>query len=124
MQLDSCPISATLTLSSSLLCLLSLSNKYGIILGGNSSDSKKVFISQKKITRIMMGVKSCISHKDLFKRLQSPTFPCEYMYSLINSITNNNSLHKPTANSHAFRNAYTILGSKSSINCHWITKAL
>jgi hypothetical protein len=92
MQLDSCSISATLTLSSSLLCLFSLSNKYGIILGGNSSDSKKVFILQNIITRIMMGVKSGISHKDLFERLQSLTFPCEYMYSLINSITNNTEL--------------------------------
>jgi hypothetical protein len=31
--------------------------KYGIISGSNSSDSKKVFILQKKIIRIVMGVK-------------------------------------------------------------------
>jgi hypothetical protein len=31
--------------------------KYGIILGGNLSDNKKVFILQKKIVSIMMRVK-------------------------------------------------------------------
>jgi hypothetical protein len=61
---------------------------YGITLGSNSSDSKEVFILQKKIIRIMTGVRSC---RDLFKRLQIQTFACEcmYSYSLINFITNN-----------------------------------
>jgi hypothetical protein len=49
--------------------------KNGIILGGNSADSKKVFTLQKKIVRIMMGVKSHHSCRDLFKRLQTLTFP-------------------------------------------------
>jgi hypothetical protein len=31
---------------------------YGIILGGISADSKKVFTLQKKIVRLMMGVES------------------------------------------------------------------
>jgi hypothetical protein len=44
--------------------------KYGLIFGGNSSDSKKVFTLQKKIVRLVMGVKSCNSCRDLFKRLE------------------------------------------------------
>jgi hypothetical protein len=39
--------------------------KYGIIFWGNSFDTKKVFILQKKIVRLMIGVKSCNSCKDL-----------------------------------------------------------
>jgi hypothetical protein len=31
--------------------------KYGIIFWGNSSDSKKVFTLQKKIVRIILGIK-------------------------------------------------------------------
>jgi hypothetical protein len=54
--------------------------KYGIIFWGNSSDSKKVFTLQKKIVRIMMGVKSHNPCRDLFKRLQILTLPCEYIY--------------------------------------------
>jgi hypothetical protein len=57
--------------------------KYGIIIWGNSSDSKKVFSLQKKIVRIMTGVKPHDSCRDLFKRLQILTFPCVYIYIYI-----------------------------------------
>jgi hypothetical protein len=65
--------------------------KYEIILGGNSPDSKKVFTLQKKIVRIMVGVKSRNSCRDplVFKRLQILPLPCEYIFSLINSVINN-----------------------------------
>jgi hypothetical protein len=54
--------------------------KYGIIFWGNPPDSKKVFSLQKKIVRMMMGVKRCDSCTDLFKRLDILTFPCEYIH--------------------------------------------
>jgi hypothetical protein len=54
--------------------------KYGIIFWGNSFDIKKVFTLQKKIVRIMMGVKSHNSCRGLFKRLQILTCCCEYIY--------------------------------------------
>jgi hypothetical protein len=44
------------------------------------SDSKKVFLLQKKIVRNVMNVKSCNSYRDLFKRLQLLTLPCKYIY--------------------------------------------
>jgi hypothetical protein len=90
--------------------------KYGIIYWGNSSDSKTAFTLQKKIVRIMMGVKS----RNLY-RLEILTHPCEYMFSLITFITNNEEhfqtnsdvhsvntrqkhhLHEPTVTSHAFK---------------------
>jgi hypothetical protein len=31
--------------------------KYRIILGGNAPNSKNIFTSQKKITRLMVGIK-------------------------------------------------------------------
>ena len=114
-------ISNTDTLKSIYFAYFHSLMKYGIIFWGNSSDSKKVFTLQKKIVRIMMGVKSRNSCRDLFKRLQILTFPCEYIYSLINLITNNEEhfqtnadvhsvntrhkhcLHKPTANLSCFQ---------------------
>jgi hypothetical protein len=42
--------------------------KYGIIFWGNSSDSKKVFILQKKIVRIIVDTKSQTPCRDLFKK--------------------------------------------------------
>jgi hypothetical protein len=60
--------------------------KYEIIFWGNSTDSKKVFTLQKKIVRIMLGVKPQNSCRGIFKR-------CEYIYiyifSLLNFIINN-----------------------------------
>jgi hypothetical protein len=85
--------------------------KYGIIFWGNSSDSKKVFILQKKIIRIMMSVKSRNSCRDPFKRLQILTFTYEYMYSLVNFITNNTELVQTNADVHSINTRHQALSS-------------
>jgi hypothetical protein len=104
--------------------------------------SKKVFILQKKIARIMTGVKSRNSCRDLFKRLENLAFSCEYLYSLINFITNNlelfqinadvhsiytrhkHCLHKPTTNLSYFQKSAYRTGIKIFNKCHWISKVL
>jgi hypothetical protein len=104
--------------------------KYGIIFWGNSSDSKKVFTLQLKIVSIMMSVKSRNSCRDLFKRLEILTLPCECTFSLINFITNNeerfetnvdvhcvNTRHKPCLHnqmltSHCFQKSGQYAGIK------------
>jgi hypothetical protein len=70
----------------------------------------------------MMGVKCHNFCRDLFKRLEILTHPCEYMFSLITFITNNEHfqtiadvhsvstrqkhyLHEATVTFHAFRKA-------------------
>jgi hypothetical protein len=58
--------------------------KYGIILKGNSSKSTL----QKKIIRLMAVVKSINSCKSLFKTSEILTVPCEYIFSLILFIVN------------------------------------
>jgi hypothetical protein len=63
--------------------------KLGIIFWGNSSDSKKVFTLQKKIVRIMVEVKPQHSCRVIPKRLQILPLPCEYIFSLLNFIINN-----------------------------------
>jgi hypothetical protein len=42
--------------------------KYGIIFWGNTTDSHKVFVIQKRLIRIMMGVGPTHSCRDLFKK--------------------------------------------------------
>jgi hypothetical protein len=78
--------------------------KYGIIFWGNSSDSRKVL--QKKTARLMMGVKSCNSCRDLFKRLDILTLPCEYIFSLINFITNKKEHFQTNADVHSVNSRY------------------
>jgi hypothetical protein len=79
-------ISNTDTLKSIYFAYFHSLMKYRIIFWDNSSDSKKIFTLQKKIVRIMVGVKPQNSCRELFKRLQILPFPCEYILSLLNFI--------------------------------------
>jgi hypothetical protein len=57
--------------------------KYGIISWGNSSNSGKIFTLQKKIIRIVVGARPRTQCRSLF------TCPCQYIFSLMNCIVNN-----------------------------------
>jgi len=90
--------------------------QYGIIFWGNSSESKKVFLAQKEVIRIMTGSGHRASCKSLFQELGILTIPSQYILSLmefllqnkemftsnieIHSINtrNNLKLHKPISN--------------------------
>jgi hypothetical protein len=63
--------------------------KYGIIFWGNSSNSKKVFTSQKKTVRITVGTKPQIPCTDNIIIIQIIPLPCEYIFSLLNFVINN-----------------------------------
>ncbi|PNF23822.1 hypothetical protein B7P43_G15913 [Cryptotermes secundus] len=104
--------------------------KYGIIFWGNSSYSQKIFILQKKIVRIMAGVKPRESCKNIFKRLEILTLPCEYIFSLMIFIVKNqeffptnstihnvntrnkNQLHRPVASLSCFQKSAYYTGIK------------
>jgi hypothetical protein len=62
--------------------------KYGIIFCGKSCNSRKIFTLQKKVIRIMAAVKPRNICRNLFKRLQILTLPCECMFSLMNFTVN------------------------------------
>jgi hypothetical protein len=62
---------------------------YGIILGRNSSYSKKIFTLQKRITRIMVGAHPRTSCRRLFKKLDILTVPSQYRYSLMSFFIGN-----------------------------------
>lgn len=90
--------------------------QYGIIFWGNSTESKKVFLAQKEVIRIMTGSGRRASCKSLFQELGILTIASQYILSLmefllqnremfasnieIHSINtrNNLKLHKPISN--------------------------
>jgi hypothetical protein len=56
--------------------------RYGIILWGNSVDSNRVFIVQKKCIRTLCGVNYRESCRPLFQKLNLLTFPCLYIFEI------------------------------------------
>ena len=96
---------------------------HGIILGGNSSYSKKIFTLQNGIIRIMVGAHPRTSCGRLFKKLEILTVPSQYIYSLMSffignqekfqtnssvhniNTRNKHHLHRPVANLSCFQKA-------------------
>jgi len=73
------PISVTLTLISLHNAYFHYVIKYGILFGGNYSNSGKIFILQKQIVRIMAGAYPKTSCRSLFKKLEILSVPCQYI---------------------------------------------
>jgi hypothetical protein len=62
---------------------------YVVIFWGNSTDSKSVFIIQKKIIRIMAGVKQRISCRELIKKFNILPLVSEFLLSLLSFVVDN-----------------------------------
>jgi hypothetical protein len=82
-------ISSTDTLKSIYLAYFHSTMKYQIIFGGNSLNSKMIFSLQKRTVRIIAGVKSRNSCRNLFMRLEISPLQCEYIFTLMNIVVNN-----------------------------------
>jgi hypothetical protein len=102
--------------------------KYGIIFGGNSPKSKMIFPLQKRTLRIIAGIKCRSSCRNLFMRLKILPLPCEYIFTLMNFVVNNQEhfetnsgihsvitknrdhLHRPNANLSCFQKSACYAG--------------
>jgi hypothetical protein len=62
---------------------------YGVIFWGNSTDSKRVFIIQKKINRIMAGVKRTVSCRELFKKFNILPLAIKFLLSFLSFVVDN-----------------------------------
>jgi hypothetical protein len=93
-------ISNTEILKSIYLAYFHSIMKYGIIFWGNSSHSKKLFTLQKRIVRLMAGVKPKNSCKNIFKRLEILTLPCEHIFSLMVFIAKNQEMFSTNSHIH------------------------
>jgi hypothetical protein len=56
---------------------------YGIILGGNSTDSKNYFTSKNTIIRIMAATKRIASCRELFKKFNILPLASEFLLSFV-----------------------------------------
>jgi hypothetical protein len=74
--------------------------KYGIVFWGNSYNLNKVFLLQKRILRIMLGLNYRSSCKFWFKKLDILTVPCLYIFSLAMFVINNPSYFQTNASLH------------------------
>jgi IS1 family transposase len=63
--------------------------QYGIIFWGNSSNSRKISTLQKKIIRIIVGAHPRTSCRILFRKLEILHVPCQYIFSLMNFLVDN-----------------------------------
>jgi IS1 family transposase len=108
--------------------------KYGIIFGGNFPNSKIIFTLQKRTVRIIAGVKSRNSRRNIFMRVEILPVPCEYIFTSMNFDVNNQEifqtnstihsvntrnrdhLHRPNANLPCFSKRAYYAGIKISSN--------
>jgi IS1 family transposase len=104
--------------------------KYAVIFLGNSSNSKMIFTLQKRTLRIIASVKSRTSCRNLFMSLEILSLPCEYLFTLMNFVVNNQEhfqansaihsvntrkrdhLHRPTSNISCFQKSAYYAGIK------------
>jgi hypothetical protein len=85
-------ISSTDTLKSIYIAFFHSIMKYGITFWGNSPKSKMIFTFQKRTVRIIAGVKSRNSCRNLSMRSVILPHPCEYMFTLMNFAVNSQDL--------------------------------
>jgi hypothetical protein len=112
-------VSNTVTLKAIYFAYFHCIMKYGIIFWGNSSSSKNLFTLQKKVIRIIAGVKPRHSCRNLFKGLEILPLPCEYIFSLMNFIVNNQKLFQTNSAVHSVntRNKHQLHRPIANLSC-------
>jgi hypothetical protein len=73
---------------------------YGIIFWGNSSYSLQIFRIQKRVIRIMNGLRPRDSCTDTFRVLRILPLHSQYIFSLLTFVVNNKSLYHTTSQIH------------------------
>jgi IS1 family transposase len=93
--------------------------QYGIILGGNSSNSRKIFTLQKKIIRIMVVAHPRTPCRNLFKKLDILPVPCQYIVSLMNFFVNNQENFQTNSSVHSTntRNKHHLCRPIANLSC-------
>jgi hypothetical protein len=82
-------INSTDTLESIYVAYFHSQMKCGIVFGGNSPNSKMIFTLQKRTVKIIAGVMSRNSYRNLFMRLEILPLPCKYILTSMNVVVNN-----------------------------------
>ena len=94
-------ISNNVTLKSIYFAYFHSIMQYGIILGGNSSNSRRIFTLQKKLIRIMVSAHTRTPCRSLFKNLEILPVPWQYIFSLMNFLVDNQENFKTNSSVHS-----------------------
>jgi IS1 family transposase len=86
---------------------------------GNSSKSGNIFTLQKKIIIIMVGARPRTPCRSLFKKLEILPVPCQYIFSLMNFIVNNQENFQTNSPIHNIntRNKHHLHRSNANLSC-------
>ena len=84
---------------------------YGLLFWGNSPHNQKIFRIQKRIIRIMVGCRSRVSCRNLFRRLEILPLASQYIYLLLMFVVNN-------INHFLFNSNNSSKTTRQSINLH------
>ena len=94
--------------------------KYGIIFWGKQRDVNKLFILQKRVLRIMIGLSYRGSCRAWFKQLEILTVPCLYthIYSLLMFVISNLSYFKTNVSVSQYTQWRKIIFTNHWFNLH------
>jgi hypothetical protein len=84
---------------------------YGIIFWGNMHHSNVIFKMQKRIIRIMVGIRNRDSCREYFKRLKILPLQSQHLLSLLLFVTDNGDYFRLNSEIHSFNN-------KNKLNLH------
>jgi hypothetical protein len=62
---------------------------YGIIVWSSSASMRNVFLIQKRVVRIMLGLGHRSSCREAFKKLDTLTVPSMYIYAMVMFVVGN-----------------------------------
>lgn len=75
---------------------------YNIIVWGNANTANRIFISQKKIIRLLFSLRRMESCRPLFKQYNILTLPCIYIYKCIIYTVRNINNFERNSNTHGY----------------------
>ena len=84
---------------------------YGITFCGNTHNSNTIFKMQKRIIRIMVGIRNRDSCREYFKRLKILPLQSQYLLSLLLFVADNGDYFKANSEIHDFK-------TKNKFNLH------
>ena len=92
---------------------------YGIIFGGDSSNSGKIVTLQKIIIRIMAGAQPRTLCRSLFTQLETRTAPCQYMLSLMSFVFHNQEIFQTNSSIYKAntRNKHHLHRPNANLSC-------
>lgn len=80
---------------------------YNVVLWGSSGECKRLFISQKRIIRLIFKLRPCDSCRPIFSQFRVLPFPCIFILNCLTYIHTNISKYKKCSDFHGYGTRHT-----------------